>query len=150
MTMFRSLLLLPFLVALAACGGAAGPVERADDGAPASTVQPTAGLDDTLRIDLGAERTADRGNVRVRFVARVNDSRCPANAMCVWQGDAAVRLQVRVGSESRDTILHTSLQPSTLAIGGYTLSVPGLTPYPGTYPEGTDPKPTVLVRVVHP
>lgn len=136
-------------LALAGCRANGGPAGPTSEPVPDATWG--AALDDTLHIPLGAERTADGGRVAVRFVAKVNDSRCPANAMCVWAGDASVRLVVRSGGATRDTVLHTNLEPRAVAVGAYTVTVPGLLPYPGTYPEGSPPHPPiVIVRIARP
>lgn len=103
---------------------------------------------DTLSIPLAEERSANDGRVRVRFVTLVSDSRCPANAVCVWEGDASVRLLVRVGGTTRDTVLHTFLEPRSLSIGRYVITITRVLPYPGTYPENVPPpRPTVLVSI---
>lgn len=136
-------------LAAAGCRANGGPADPQSE--PVPDVTWGVALDDTLQVPLGAERTADGGRVAVRFVAKVNDSRCPANAMCVWAGDASVRLVVRSGAATRDTVLHTNLEPRAVVVGAYTVSVPSLLPYPGTYPDGSPPHaPIVLVRVARP
>lgn len=126
------------------CSANTAPGDASDS--PAPDAGALHAMPDTLRIPVGSERTADGGRIAVRFVAKLSESRCPANAMCVWQGDATVRLQVRVGGTSVDTVIHTGVEPRSLTVGRYILTVPGLFPYPGTWQEGT-PEPAASVWV---
>jgi len=69
----------------------------------------------------------------VRFVRLVADSRCAANVVCVWQGDAAVRLELATPQAGAvEGTLHTTLEPKTLDASGYTLSLLDVAPHPGT------------------
>ena len=72
------------------------------------------------RIVVGSERTT------ITFVD-VADSRCPRNAVCVWEGEVHVRLSV--GAENFDVKV-----PGTLAAGGYAIDVREVTPYPDDPP----------------
>ena len=128
---------------LTACSSAAAPGR--DNPAPASKTQSTSFVD-TLSIGLGQSATADGGRLEVRFDARVSDSRCPANVVCVWQGDANVRIITRVaGGAQVKSELHTALEPKKVVVDRYTISMVGMTPYPGT---GRDSQtPVLIVRV---
>jgi hypothetical protein len=123
-------------VALGAC---ARSTEPRPESQPASTDVSVAFAGDTLRIPLGAQADTDNGRIIISFVERGNDSRCPANAVCVWQGDAEVRLRVRVGSNTIVTPLHTTLEPARVTVGGYALQLIGLTPYPGAGDQSGTP-----------
>jgi hypothetical protein len=102
-------------------------------------------LDDTLHVAIGRSASADDGRLVLTFTARLSDSRCPANVVCVWMGDAAVRVSARAGRTSIERELHTALEPRSLSLGGYVVTMVGLTPYPGTEDHST---PTALLRVV--
>jgi hypothetical protein len=102
-------------------------------------------LDDTLHVALGTRASADNGRLVLTFAARLGDSRCPANVVCVWMGDATVRVVARVGRTTVERDLHTGIEPRALSIGGYVVTVVGLTPYPGTDDRST---PTAILRVV--
>jgi hypothetical protein len=104
-------------------------------------------VDDTLRVEVGRTATADNGRLAVTFAARLSDSRCPANVVCVWMGDAAVRISARAGRTTVERDLHTGIEPHSLSVDRYTITVVGLTPYPGTEDGGV---PTVIVRVERP
>jgi hypothetical protein len=141
--MIRHLTLLLAAVALAACSSAAAPGR--DDPTP-STSQTPAKVVDTLSIGLGQSATFDGGRLEIRFEARVGDSRCPANAVCVWQGDAHAKIVTRVaGGAAVTSSLHSTLEPRKVIVDRYTISMVGMLPYPGT---GRDSQtPTLIVRV---
>ena len=106
---------------LAACGG---------DG-------PTAGS--RLTVPLGREFTlqvgqtavvADTG-LRISLAKVAEDSRCPVDVQCVWEGDAAVSVAVVDAAAARDYELHTSGRfPREVTHGGYRLTLVGLEPAP--------------------
>ena len=48
-------------------------------------------------------------SVSVRAIRVADDSRCPVDVTCVWAGDAAVHIDVRIGARPAQAIvLHTS------------------------------------------
>lgn len=133
-------------IVLWACNASSGPGPAADHATP--DVSHGVGLPDTLEIPVGTERSLDGGRITVRFLRRLTDERCPANVMCVWQGDASVHLRIRVGTRVGETVLHTGVDPSSYTFEGYVISIVGLFPYPGTYPEDAPaPSPRVLLAV---
>jgi hypothetical protein len=138
--------LILFLTAAAACSSAAAP-DRNDP--TASTSETPARVVDTLEIRLGQSATFDGGRLEIRFETVVGDSRCPANAVCVWQGDAHVKIVTRVaGGAPVTSSLHSTLEPHKVTVDRYTISMVGLLPYPGTVRDtDTPPTPTLILRV---
>ena len=133
--------------ALAGCTGRSAPVEHGGN-QPSPDDTPRI-VDDTLHIALGAERVADGGRLAIRFLERVSDDRCPANAICIWAGDARVRLAVRSGGSSTESVIGMNLEPKAIIVAGYRITVAELSPYPGLHGEGDpQPAPVVVVRVV--
>jgi hypothetical protein len=53
-------------------------------------------------------QTADVRGVRVTFKKLESDSRCPINAACIWEGDAAATFHFEQGATAFDVTLHTS------------------------------------------
>jgi len=129
--------------ALAACSSAAAP---GGDNSTPSTSQTPSRVVDTLEIGLGQSATFDGGRLEIRFEARVSDSRCPANVVCVWQGDAHAKIVTRVaGGAPVTSSLHSTLEPRKVTVDRYTISMVGMTPFPGT---GRDSQtPTLIARV---
>src|SRR4029453_14195399 len=65
-----------------------------------------------FKLKVGRAVTVKGTRLRIRFAAVENDSRCPADVMCVWAGNAAVRLQLGSGRGSNTVTLNTSSSPS--------------------------------------
>ena len=105
-------------------------------------------LGDTVRIDVGRTVTFDAGRLSVGFEAVEADSRCPADAMCVWQGDAAARFRLAVDGRRAGTTLHTATEPKQVEYAGYVLRLVNVEPYPGTWDRSRPAPPAVAVVVV--
>jgi hypothetical protein len=103
-------------------------------------------LRDSVSVPLGQSAFADAGRLEIRFDARVADSRCAANVVCVWQGDAHARITTRIaGGAAVSADLHSTLEPSKVVVDRYTITLLGMTPYPGTGQDNASP--VLLVRV---
>jgi hypothetical protein len=108
-----------------------------------------------VEIPLGQTAPIDNGAIDVTFTEVVEDSRCPMNVMCVWQGRAVVGLRIRHldGSETDElltTLVMQGREPSSLSlpVDGYGLLLVSLTPYPVAGASTPPSDPTVLtVRV---
>jgi hypothetical protein len=78
----------------------------------------------------GEEIVVD-GLLRVTFLEVAEDSRCPIDALCVWQGNGAVVIGLRMGmGPTRSFTLNTSVAPRAVTHGGYTIGLLELTPAP--------------------
>jgi len=66
----------------------------------------------------------------VTFDAVTEDSRCPANVVCVWAGNA--RVSLRLGEAGRDTsvALNTGLEPHSVSFGKIRFELKSVTPAP--------------------
>jgi hypothetical protein len=80
---------------------------------PPAPAGPTAGLGGTASV----------GGLQVRPLRIVEDSRCPANVVCVWQGRLRVEAEIEAqgGGETHRTVL-TLLEPTALGGGILTLA----------------------------
>jgi len=85
---------------------------------------------DTVRAPFGTPVTSH--GVQVTFTKLVDESRCAANAICIWAGDASVALRFTKDGQSQTVTLHTNSQggPTTTSFAGAEFRVIGLTPYP--------------------
>jgi hypothetical protein len=71
------------------------------------------------------------GSVRLSFFGVESDSRCPVDVQCVWQGNAAVRIDYSVGGDaSSSVILNTGVEPAGAEVEGYRISLLALDPHP--------------------
>lgn len=102
------------------------------------------GVGAPLAIPLG--QTVQQDGHAIRFVEVIEDSRCPADVDCVWEGRAKVAITID-GTPITLTVPYGSQQetePSMLETGMIAVEVVGLDPYPGG-PDAGDP---VTLRVV--
>jgi hypothetical protein len=93
----------------------------------------------TADVPLDTPFTLKHGETRgpVTFV-EVSDSRCPRNAVCVWQGEVSVQLSVN--SENV-----TIKVPGTATAAGYQIEVREVTPYPDDPPPAKSTYRAVVV-----
>ena len=141
--MRRSLVLLA--LALAAC-----KVVPASPDAPAGTAAQDAApatLGDTVRVAVGQAASFDNGRLTVTFEAVEQDSRCPADVVCVTAGDAEARFRLRVGERVAGTTLHIHGEPRAIEYFGYRIALATLDPYPGTW-DRSRPSPQAVAGLV--
>jgi hypothetical protein len=72
-------------------------------------------------------------NFTINFKAVAEDSRCPTNVCCKWEGNAKIILHVL----QQDTSLNTTLEPKTITFEGeneihLTVRLISVSPYPIT------------------
>ena len=62
------------------------------------------------RVTLGLGQSTQLGDgSQLTYTSLVNDSRCPPDVQCVWEGDAEIALRWKpVNNSARDLRLHTS------------------------------------------
>ena len=82
------------------------------------------------QVVLGPGGQTSIGGVSLRFEGVTDDSRCPADALCIQGGDAIVRIAVTPAGGARvDLELHTGdMKPVTYR--GLTIALVQLVPYP--------------------
>jgi hypothetical protein len=146
--MTRSRILIAAVALTAACASPPAAAPGSGASARAAGTQTGASVGDTVHIELGRSAPVDGAQLVLTFVARGADSRCPANVVCVWMGDVPVRIAARAGNTSVERELHTGVEPHSLTIDGYVVTVVGVLPYPGTEaPDAPPAPPTVLLHV---
>lgn len=91
----------------------------------------------SFKIKYGQELTVKGQNLKVKFDALLDDSRCPSDVKCVWEGDAKILISVRRANAGASKIeLHTS--PNFKQAGKYqryVVKLVSLDPYPKTRGE---------------
>jgi hypothetical protein len=108
-------------------------------GAPSPS--PTATFDSGSFIDYGLPFIVSEGETAVvddvlslTFSAVTEDSRCPTDVQCIWEGNAIVELGVAV-DDGPTTRLYLDTNPGFGTIAtydAYTIGLLGLEPYPAT------------------
>lgn len=108
------------IVALAAVlvtGACATEATQPDQGA--GTPQ-QAQVGDTVRLRQGRSARIGTSDVVVAFRRVEEDSRCPIDVLCVWAGDAAVRLELTTDRRTwAPATLRSFLEPKSIEFGGY-------------------------------
>lgn len=126
--MLRSLLALPlaFLLAAGGCNGSQSSV---------SANVETAATGEPFLLGLG--ETVEVGGHSLQFVDVVEDSRCPSDVDCVWEGRAKVQLAASSPDtdEGRQvlTLPYASMtddESDSWSVGGLKVRVHDLVPYP--------------------
>jgi hypothetical protein len=102
----------------------------------APTPNLTPKLNTPFTLEIGQSAVLTEPAVTITFTAVPQDSRCPADAVCVWAGDAVVALTLHVGPPEGDgpdveAELHTNLEPRSTPWGvHYELRLLELRPVP--------------------
>jgi hypothetical protein len=105
------------MVALTACAGRTpvGP-------------QVSASLDDSFVLHVGEQVTFGNESLRLFFDEVVEDSRCPLQVTCVWEGNARLALRAQKGDSSALVDLNTRLEPRAATVLGFEIVLERLEP----------------------
>jgi hypothetical protein len=123
------------LVIFAACAVLAGCAALAACAASATTpTSATANIGEPFELAPGQVAPIAGTSVQVRFDRVTDDSRCPTEVQCVWEGDATVVLALDDKSSDPDTRdLHTSRRYAREAqYHGLVIRLEDVKPYPRT------------------
>ena len=100
-----------------------------------------------LTLHESAQGSINGDRVKLGFDAVVSDSRCPANAMCIWQGAATAKFSfTKNGDLHRFNLSTIKMEPNytkDTVIAGYKIEFIHLLPYPGTF---TPPAPDSQIK----
>jgi len=101
-------------------------------GCAGSAAGASAELGEPFALRVGESARIEAVGIEVGVEAVVEDSRCAQGVQCVWEGDAAVRVWLRVGAGAREeALLHTAAREHrTATLGGYALRLVRLDPAP--------------------
>jgi hypothetical protein len=116
--MFGLMTALLMLSLLSACGGGAGEVK--------------ANLGQEFSLSTGQTASIQGEDLKLKFLEVVNDSRCPNNVVCVWQGQASCLMEITyLESVQKVTLVQPGLTEefSQIDFNGYLIQF-NLTPYP--------------------
>src|SRR6476620_2241197 len=84
----------------------------------------------SVSVRIGQERSAGRGNIRIRFLEMIEDSRCPRDVQCIQAGDASIRVRVSRNRHSEVLVLNSNGRAEKAVFAGYVFTLTGLTPEP--------------------
>jgi len=90
-------------------------------------------LNDTLKLAINKSAINNENQITVRIDSVLNDSRCPSDVVCVWEGNAAVRFILNNDGDETKFVLNThggdNFRSDTI-IDGYSVQLVKLNPYP--------------------
>lgn len=107
-------------------------------------------LNEQFTIKAGHQVVIKGEKLSVQFSSVQNESRCPTGVQCVWEGNAAISIEVsKKRKKSVRAILNTNtaIQPNELAYKNYRIKLLGLNPYP-RIDEKIEPKDYEAVMIV--
>jgi hypothetical protein len=95
------------------------------------SVMPT-GTQTAQRIKLGIKKQkAVTDGMTMKFVAVIEDSRCPVGVDCVWEGNAKVQIKISNRKGNSQTFeLSTHPEPQAVTFEGYEIRLGEVTPRP--------------------
>jgi hypothetical protein len=126
-----------------------------DDAKASFTTDGSAPGDDSrpieVKIDLGDTVDGGSEDLRIGFLDVTEDSRCPANVVCVWAGRANVLLGV-VAGDTVPTFHEVQFGggadgDGTVTAGDHTIKIVALDPYPGTVALAEGERPAYVLTV---
>jgi hypothetical protein len=93
-----------------------------------TTVAPGQAFD----LKFGQTVTVASGDMKIKFTDMLGDSRCPLNAVCIWEGEVTCRLDINYGGKVVQKMLvksGNSPEYATTDFAGYTIRF-DVQPYP--------------------
>lgn len=88
-------------------------------------------LNEEFEIRYGESVHISQYGVTIKFAAVEDDSRCPIDAICIWEGNAIVVLKLTNSTgEEKTAKLNTSLDPKQVEFFSLIIELKGLKPYP--------------------
>ena len=95
-------------------------------------------LGQPVQLRGGEQATTQDKQITVKFDALLEDSRCPKSVVCVWSGQARVRLLVSTGSSQPEPIeLSTLPSKDQGTVQGLDIRLEAVDPYPITPDQET-------------
>jgi hypothetical protein len=90
-------------------------------------------LNDTLELVIDKSAINNDNQLTIRIDSVLNDSRCPSDVVCGWEGNAGIRFLFTNANVETKFVLNThggESFPSDTIIGGYYIQLIALRPYP--------------------
>ena len=104
--------------------------------------------DVAFSLPIGKTASVSGSPTRITFRQVVDDSRCPRNVVCVWEGDARIVVTVaREGSPTESAFLTLSSPGNEAQVGGLFVRFVSLAPYPET-PQTNTPRAYIAEFVI--
>ncbi len=79
------------------------PGNGPDEPGPSDLIE--AELEEEFLLPIGEEAVIKGEDLRIRFESVIEDSRCPLNVQCIWEGRASYMLDLTLGDYSSKIVL---------------------------------------------
>lgn len=100
-------------------------------------------------LALGKTATINGDGTKITFKRVPEDSRCPTDVTCVWEGDAKIEVTIaRTGAPDETAVLSLHSPGSEISSGNLLIRFVGLAPVP-RQADGNAPRPYVAELVVN-
>lgn len=118
-------------VVMMVLGVAASCAKRTDEKPPTQPrAEATVTLGSEFSLGIGREASLPSGDLRVRFDAVAEDSRCPTGVQCVWAGNVRVVLHLDGTSGARADTIGLNVEPKSTHYGAYLIRLTRVEPVP--------------------
>ncbi len=94
---------------------------------------PTFPIGESFEMKIGERLGNQDIEVMLKMVEMVEDSRCPKNTNCVWEGQAMVKVKIKTESGEYESLLNLRKgrpEEAFSTIEGYTYQIIAVEPYP--------------------
>jgi hypothetical protein len=122
---------------------------QAQGASTAGAVVP-AELDKPFKLKVGQQAAIDSEKIAISFLNVTEDSRCPSDVVCIWQGQASIKISAEAnGTDAGQFVLTIGGNEKPSATFGkyYSVKMSGLEPYPVSTNQ-TEPEDYVATLVV--
>lgn len=89
-------------------------------------------LYEEFKLQVGKSAIVQKDNVLFTFKSVIQDSRCPSDVICVWQGEAVINVNVKIGDVDYGDFKMSTYRPNIIYVGTYYIQFNNLYPYPAT------------------
>jgi hypothetical protein len=97
-----------------------------------------------VTLQFGDDRVVEGTTLRMTFASVLEDSRCPSDVVCVWEGNAKVEVGIGVGMGPTHALqLNTTVDPRSVEWNGILVTLLEVSPYPAS----TEPIPATEYAV---
>ena len=85
---------------------------------------------ETVMLKIQKEKYLPKSRLRIKFLSVIEDSRCPTDTRCVWEGNARISARVSKNGHTRTIELNTRGQNNAVIVDGYSIKLVRLAPEP--------------------
>lgn len=127
---FKLLYVAPFLLLMSNC--------KTQTAKPETSVV----SNNTIKINLEKQVKIPNSKITLKFKEVTEDSRCPVDVTCVWEGVATVNIEANSGNQTMNFSVGTrdfsaKNISKSFSFSGYRFTVTELVPQPGGKPQAT-------------